>query len=139
MMMGKPVLMSAVGQAGEYLVDGESGMPVLPGDENAFGTKPITVEDPPAGAVGTECATADPSEFSGSGAPLQQCLAAYDHQPLNGNNEMVKIIFLVAYPVEDASRRYRIQQFIPLLERGTVHRFRVRHHSFFALRSKGQL
>src|SRR5215470_11468029 len=30
---------------------------------------------------------------------------------------MPKILFLVAHPVEDASRRYRVQQFLPLLER----------------------
>ncbi len=29
---------------------------------------------------------------------------------------MSRILFLVAHPVEDASRRYRVQQFIPLLE-----------------------
>jgi glycosyltransferase involved in cell wall biosynthesis len=55
---------------------------------------------------------------------------------------MAKLIFLVAHPVEDASRRYRIQQFIPLLERAghecTISEFST-PQLFRALHSKGQL
>src|SRR5215475_11780055 len=34
---------------------------------------------------------------------------------------MPAILFLVAHPVEDASRRYRIDQFLPLLENAGYH------------------
>jgi len=54
---------------------------------------------------------------------------------------MAKILFLVAHPVEDASRRYRVQQFIPLLEQAghqcTVSEFST-PRLFRALHSKGQ-
>jgi glycosyltransferase involved in cell wall biosynthesis len=56
-------------------------------------------------------------------------------------SEMAKIIFLVAHPVEDASRRYRVQQFIPLLEQAghecTVSEFST-PQLFRALHSRGQ-
>ncbi|HZS98872.1 MAG TPA: glycosyltransferase family 4 protein [Terriglobales bacterium] len=55
---------------------------------------------------------------------------------------MSKILFLVAHPVEDASRRYRIEQFLPLLERAgyecTVSEFST-PQLFEALHSKGKL
>jgi glycosyltransferase involved in cell wall biosynthesis len=81
MMMGKPVLMSAVGQAAEYLVDGESGMLVPPGDENAFGTRlQLLLEDSELRArLGRNAQHRIRQNFSWSGAPVQQCLAAYDH------------------------------------------------------------
>ena len=54
---------------------------------------------------------------------------------------MAKILFLVAHPVEDASRRYRVQQFIPLLEQAG-HKCTVSEFStpqlFRALHAKGQ-
>jgi glycosyltransferase involved in cell wall biosynthesis len=81
MMMGKPVLMSAVGQAGEYLVDGESGMLVPPGDEHAFGTGlQLLLDDSKLRTrLGRNAQYRIRQNFSWSGAPLQQCLAAYDH------------------------------------------------------------
>jgi glycosyltransferase involved in cell wall biosynthesis len=55
---------------------------------------------------------------------------------------MAKILFLVAHPVEDASRRYRVQQFLPLLERAghecTVSEFST-PQLFESLRSKGKI
>ena len=55
---------------------------------------------------------------------------------------MPKILFLVAHPVEDASRRYRVEQFLPLLESSgyecTVSEFST-PRLFDALRSKGKL
>jgi glycosyltransferase involved in cell wall biosynthesis len=56
--------------------------------------------------------------------------------------EMRRILFLVAHPVEDASRRYRVQQFVPLLERAgyacTISEFST-PQLFRALQSKGRL
>jgi glycosyltransferase involved in cell wall biosynthesis len=81
MMMGKPVVMSAVGQAEEYLVDGESGMLVPPGDETAFEARlQMLLEDTELRArLGRNAQRRIRQNFSWSGAPLQQCLAAYDH------------------------------------------------------------
>src|SRR6266568_4756419 len=54
---------------------------------------------------------------------------------------MAKLLFLVAHPVADASRRYRVQQFIPLLEQAG-HRCTISEFStpqlFRALHSEGQ-
>jgi glycosyltransferase involved in cell wall biosynthesis len=54
---------------------------------------------------------------------------------------MAKIVFLVAHPIEDASRRYRVQQFIPLLEQAghqcTISEFST-PQLFRALHSKRQ-
>ena len=55
---------------------------------------------------------------------------------------MPKILFLVAHPVEDASCRYRVQQFVPLLERAgyacTISEFST-PQLFRALQSHGRL
>jgi len=55
---------------------------------------------------------------------------------------MPAILFLVAHPVEDASRRYRIDQFLPLLQSAgyhcTVSEFST-PQLFRALRSKGRV
>src|SRR5436190_23815129 len=54
---------------------------------------------------------------------------------------MSKILFLAAHPVKDASRRYRIEQFLPWLERAG-HRCTVSEFStpqlFETLHSKGK-
>lgn len=84
MMLGKPVLTSSVGQAGEYLVDGDSGMLVPPGDERAFGEKLDSLLQDPCLRVrlGRNAQQRIRQRFSWSGAPVEQCLAAYDHLTL---------------------------------------------------------
>ncbi len=61
---------------------------------------------------------------------------------MSADNMTRKILFLVAHPVEDASCRYRVHQFVPLLERAgyecTVSAFST-PQLFRSLRSKGRL
>jgi glycosyltransferase involved in cell wall biosynthesis len=81
MMMGKPVLTSSVGQADEYLVDGDSGLLVPPGDERAFGEKleRLLQDSCLRARLGRNAQQRIRQKFSWSGAPVEQCLAAYDH------------------------------------------------------------
>lgn len=80
MAMGKAVLTSAVGQNLEYIVDGESGVLVAPGDAQEFALRlKELVSDPDLrGRVGTNAAKRIADRFRWDGEALQQCLAAYE-------------------------------------------------------------
>ena len=81
MMMGKPVLTSAVGQNEDYLVDGVSGMLATPGDERDFARKlDLLLQDSELREhLGRNAEDRIQQRFCWSGEPLQQCLAAYQH------------------------------------------------------------
>jgi len=80
MAMGRPVLTSAVGQNCEYIVDGESGVLAIPGDEADFAQKlERLLRDPQwAGQLGDNARKRVTQNFNWSGQALQQCLHAYD-------------------------------------------------------------
>ncbi len=81
MRMGKPVITSAIGQNKEYIVDGESGMLVPAGNLQAFSEAlALLLRDPELRTrLGRNAERRIREEFNWAGAPLQQCLASYDH------------------------------------------------------------
>jgi glycosyltransferase involved in cell wall biosynthesis len=80
MAMGKPVITSAVGQNNEYIVDGESGILVPPGDDHAFTSKLELLLQHPSlrQQIGDQAAQRIRDNFTWGGQALTQCLAAYD-------------------------------------------------------------
>jgi len=80
MTMGKPVITSAVGQNPDYIVSGESGVLVQPGNERAFATNlELLLQDAELRVrLGSNAMRRIREEFAWSGEPLQQCLAAYE-------------------------------------------------------------
>jgi glycosyltransferase involved in cell wall biosynthesis len=80
MTMGKAIVTSAIGQNQEYLVDGESGMLAVPGDESAFAKKleQLLQNSDLRARLGRQAEQRIRERFSWCGEPLQQCLAAYD-------------------------------------------------------------
>ncbi len=80
MIMGKPVITSAVGQNREYIVNGESGILVPPGDDDAFaGELDRLLRDRDLCArIGQHAALRIRDSFSWDGEALRQCLAAYE-------------------------------------------------------------
>jgi glycosyltransferase involved in cell wall biosynthesis len=80
MAMGKPVITSAVGQNKEYIVDGESGILVPPGDDRAFTSKLELLLQHPSlrQQIGHKAAQRIRDNFTWGGHALTQCLAAYD-------------------------------------------------------------
>ena len=90
MAMGRAVLTSAVGQNCEYIVDGESGVLAIPGDEVDFAQKLERLLRNPqwAGQLGENARKQVTQNFNWSGQALQQCLQAYDRafasQPARG-------------------------------------------------------
>jgi glycosyltransferase involved in cell wall biosynthesis len=80
MMMGKATVTSAVGQNREYLVDGDSGLLVPPGDDTAFANRlELLLQDSDLRhRLGQRSAERVRRHFNWCGEPLQQCLAAYD-------------------------------------------------------------
>jgi glycosyltransferase involved in cell wall biosynthesis len=80
MAMGKPVLTSTVGQNLEYIVNGESGVLVRPGDEEGFanGLELLLQSSELRARLGQNAETRIRSKFCWNGEALQNCLAAYD-------------------------------------------------------------
>lgn len=80
MAMGKAVLTSAVGENLEYIVDGESGILVAPGDEQVFAAQlERMVRDPELRVrLGTNAAERIATKFRWEDEALKQCLAAYE-------------------------------------------------------------
>ena len=80
MAMGKAVLTSAVGQNMEYIVDGESGLLAVPGDEHDFAAKLDRLLSEPAlrAVLGKNARDRLLGKFNWGSDALQQCLAAYD-------------------------------------------------------------
>jgi glycosyltransferase involved in cell wall biosynthesis len=80
MMMGKPVITSAVGQNLEYIVDGESGILIPPGDGHSFAEKLDYLLHSPeqCARIGENAARRISYNFIWRGEALQQCLAAYE-------------------------------------------------------------
>ena len=79
MSMGKAVVTTAVGQNTDYIVDGESGILVPPGDENRF-TRELErlLQDEELRAhLGRQARRRIGEKFSWSGEPLTSCLTAY--------------------------------------------------------------
>jgi glycosyltransferase involved in cell wall biosynthesis len=79
MSMGKPVITSNVGQNREYITDNESGMLAAAGDEVSFQEKlELLLSDPQLRLrLGQNAKQRIHQHFGWSGAPLEQCLAAY--------------------------------------------------------------
>ena len=81
MRMGKPVITNAVGQNLEYLENSKSGLLVPPEDESAFSAGlELLLRCPELRArLGGNARSRIQKEFSWSGQPLEQCLAAYEY------------------------------------------------------------
>ncbi|HEY4052390.1 MAG TPA: glycosyltransferase family 4 protein [Terriglobales bacterium] len=81
MTMGKAVLTSEVGQNPEYIVDGESGVLVAPGDEDGFAAKlELLLRNPELRArLGQNAEARIRARFQWNGEAVQSCLAAYEH------------------------------------------------------------
>ena len=79
MAMGKAVLTTAVGQNFDYIVDGESGLLVPPGDETRFARELVKLlQDTELRArLGRSARQRIKDKFSWSGEPVDSCLAAY--------------------------------------------------------------
>jgi glycosyltransferase involved in cell wall biosynthesis len=84
MSMGKPVVTTMIGQNTDYLVDGESGVLIAPGDASGFGQAlERLLGDPELRfRLGQNARKRITEEFSWNGAPVENCLAAY--QQLSG-------------------------------------------------------
>jgi glycosyltransferase involved in cell wall biosynthesis len=79
MSMGKAVVTTAIGQNTDYIVDGESGILVPPGDEENFGRElEKLLQDPQLRArLGQNAKGRIKTMFSWGGVPVENCLAAY--------------------------------------------------------------
>ncbi|MGA9472549.1 MAG: glycosyltransferase, partial [Terriglobales bacterium] len=83
MVMGKPVVTTTVGQNIDYLVDGESGLLVSPGDASRFGEAiERLLADPELRLrLGQNARQRIREKFSWDGAAVEDCLAAYGQLP----------------------------------------------------------
>ena len=86
MSMGKAVITSAVGQNNEYIVNGESGVLVAPGDATQFADRLewLLRDSQLRRRLGRNAETRIRTRFQWDGEPVHNCLAAY-HRVLNSS------------------------------------------------------
>jgi glycosyltransferase involved in cell wall biosynthesis len=79
MSMGKAIITTAIGQNTEYIVDGESGVLVPPGDEASFGhgLEKLLQDAQLRARLGQKARERIEKMFSWDGAGVEACLAAY--------------------------------------------------------------
>ena len=84
MSMGKPVVTTMIGQNMDYVVDGESGVLVAPGDASGFGQalERLLRDSDLRSRIGQNARKRITEKFLWNGAPVENCLAAY--QQLSG-------------------------------------------------------
>jgi glycosyltransferase involved in cell wall biosynthesis len=83
MSMGKPVVTTMIGQNNDYLVDGESGVLIAPGDARGFGQElERLLRDPELRIrLGQNARKQITEKFLWNGAAVENCLAAYRQLP----------------------------------------------------------